>query len=198
MRCTRGFVLCSLAALLTGCTPVFNKADRSGTPPTEAAAKGAGASAATSPSDVALQDTPADAIVVGVVDGDTIDVDIGGNRERVRLIGIDTPETKKPNTPVQCWGPEATARTAELLQPGAAVHLLRDAELRDDYGRLLAYVFRPPDDLFVNLSLAAEGFAKPLKIAPNTLFAADFAAAAGTARRSGLGLWRHCPNAGSG
>ncbi|MFM7045831.1 MAG: thermonuclease family protein, partial [Ilumatobacteraceae bacterium] len=55
------------------------------------------------------------ALVVGVVDGDTIDVDVDGRRERVRLIGIDTPETLKPDTPVECYGPEATARAADLL-----------------------------------------------------------------------------------
>ena len=60
------------------------------------------------------------ATMVSVVDGDTIDVNIKGHRERVRLIGIDTPETKKPNTPVQCYGPEATKFTKSLLPAGHA------------------------------------------------------------------------------
>ena len=186
MRCTRILVLLFFAAVAAACRPL------PGTGPISHAAA-VPTTAGMSAGSVALEATPPDALMVHVVDGDTIDVDVGGRRERVRLIGIDTPETKKPNTPIQCWGPEATARTTELLPPGTQVHLLRDAELRDDYGRLLAYVFRLPDDLFVNLALAAEGFAKPLKIAPNTSFAADFASAANAARSSGLGLWRECP-----
>ena len=70
---------------------------------------------------------------------------------RVRLIGIDTPETKKPDTPIECFGPEATAFTTSLLPPGTALHLERDVVARDDYGRLLAYVYRGDDGTFVNL-----------------------------------------------
>jgi endonuclease YncB( thermonuclease family) len=62
------------------------------------------------------------ATMVSVVDGDTIDVNIKGHRERVRLIGIDTPETKKPNTPVQCYGPEATKFTKSLLPSDMPLH----------------------------------------------------------------------------
>ena len=69
----------------------------------------------------------ANATVVRVVDGDTIDVTVDGTEERVRLIGIDTPETVKPNTPVECFGPEASAHTKELLPAGTPVYLERDA-----------------------------------------------------------------------
>src|SRR3954451_24306016 len=79
----------------------------------------------------------ANATIVRVIDGDTVDVTIGGRDEHVRLIGIDTPETKKPNTPIQCYGPEASAFTEELLPPGTPVRVERDVEARDDYGRLL-------------------------------------------------------------
>jgi len=79
------------------------------------------------------------AVVTHVVDGDTIDVEIGGRTERVRLIGIDTPETKKSNTPIECWGPEASAFTASLLPEGTEVRIERDVVGRDDYGRLLGY-----------------------------------------------------------
>ena len=76
-----------------------------------------------------------------VVDGDTIDVELGGHAERVRLLGIDTPETDEPGKPVQCYGKEASAaHQAELLPAGTAVRLERDVEARDRYGRLLAYV----------------------------------------------------------
>lgn len=186
MRYTRLCLVVVLIGLLTACKPV-NAITNPAPDPAVSANQPATANS------VALESTAPDAVVVAVIDGDTVDVNIAGRRERVRLIGIDTPETKKPNTAIECWGPEATTRTSELLAPGTPVHLLRDAELRDDYGRLLAYVFRLPDDLFVNLTLAAEGFATPLKIAPNTLFAKDFAAASAAARSAGLGLWRVCP-----
>ena len=92
----------------------------------------------------------ANARVVKVIDGDTVDVSVDGKVERVRLIGIDTPETKKPNTPIECYGPEASQRTAFLLPVGTPVILQRDAEARDHYGRLLGYIFRFSDNLFVN------------------------------------------------
>src|SRR5438132_8306846 len=82
------------------------------------------------------------AAVERVVDGDTIIVHIGGRRERVRLIGIDTPESVKPNTPVQCFAIEASNRTKALLPPGTPVRLVADVEQRDKYKRLLAYVYR--------------------------------------------------------
>jgi micrococcal nuclease len=134
------------------------------------------------------------ATVTRVVDGDTIDVDIGGRRERVRLIGIDTPETKKPNTPVECYGPEASAFTAALLPDGTTVRIERDVVGRDDYGRLLGYVHLTGADTgtFVNLEIVEQGYARPLTIEPNSTFARDFAAAARRAERAGRGLWAAC------
>ena len=131
------------------------------------------------------------AVIEDVVDGDTVDVRIHGRRERVRLIGINTPETKDPRRPVECYGPEASALTALLLPAGTAVRLERDAEPRDDYGRLLAYV-RRSDGLFVNLELARQGVAAVLSIRPNTTYAAVIEAAADEARRARRGLWRAC------
>jgi micrococcal nuclease len=135
---------------------------------------------------------PGDAVVTKDVDGDTVDVSVHGHHERLRLIGIDTPETKDPRKPVQCYGPEASARTAALLPVGTAVRLQRDEEPRDDYGRLLAYVYRADDGLFVNLELAREGMAVVLSIKPNTAFAPVIAAAVDRARAARLGLWGHC------
>jgi micrococcal nuclease len=132
-------------------------------------------------------------VVDHVVDGDTVDVRIDGRAERVRLIGINTPETKDPRRPVQCYGPEASALTTLLLPAGTGVRLERDVEARDDYGRLLAYV-RRSDGLFVNLELARQGSAVVLSIRPNTAFAAVIAAAADEARRAGRGLWGACPS----
>jgi endonuclease YncB( thermonuclease family) len=141
-------------------------------------------------------DVPADgsATVVHVIDGDTIDVEIGGRTERVRLIGIDTPETKKPNTPVQCYGPEATDFTTALLPVGTTVRIERDVVGRDDYGRLLGYVHVAADgrDTFVNLELVEQGYARPLTIEPNSTYARDFAAAARRAERADRGLWAAC------
>jgi micrococcal nuclease len=140
------------------------------------------------------------ATVVEVIDGDTVDVEFGGRRERVRMIGIDTPETKRPDSPVECFGPEASAFTESLLPVGAEVRVERDTVGRDDYGRLLGYVHlvdRAGDgdgdgEIFVNLEIIAAGFARPLTIEPNSTFAPDFAAAAGRAERGNLGMWAAC------
>lgn len=136
----------------------------------------------------------ANAVVERVVDGDTIEVNIAGRGETVRLIGVDTPETKKPDTPVECFGPEASTRLAELLPVGTPMRLERDIDSRDRYRRLLAYVYREPDDLFVNAVLIDEGLARPYPFEPNTTFADQFATAAGVARSNGVGLWSACPD----
>jgi micrococcal nuclease len=132
------------------------------------------------------------ATVVEVVDGDTVDVEIGGRSERVRLIGINTPETKRPDTPIECYGPEASAFTASLLPAGTTVRIERDVVGRDDYGRLLGYVHLVDGDVFVNLAIVERGFARPLTIEPNSTHAAEFADAARRAERSDLGLWAAC------
>jgi micrococcal nuclease len=135
---------------------------------------------------------PTTAVVDYVVDGDTLDVLIDGKKERVRLIGIDTPETKKKDTPVECFGPEASDHLRELLPAGTAVRLERDVVGRDDYGRLLAYAYRSSDGLFVNLDIVAKGFAQPLTIPPNVNFSEQFVEAARVAERSNVGLWASC------
>jgi micrococcal nuclease len=127
-----------------------------------------------------------------VVDGDTVIVRLSGRRERVRLIGIDTPESVKPNTPVQCYGPESSQRTHALLPPGTTVRLVGDVEARDQYKRLLAYVYRADDGLFVNLVLVREGYARPYPFKPNLAHEAEITRAADDARAAGRGLWSHC------
>jgi micrococcal nuclease len=135
----------------------------------------------------------ANATVERVVDGDTIVVDIdGAGEERVRLIGVDTPESVKPDSPVECFGHEASAFTASLLPEGTRVRLERDVEARDDYGRLLAYVHREEDALFVNLELVEQGYAQPLTIPPNVAHAERFVAAAREAEAADRGLWASC------
>jgi micrococcal nuclease len=129
--------------------------------------------------------------VVKVVDGDTLRVRLAGGTERVRLIGIDTPETVKPDTPVQCYGRAASAAAHRLLD-GRDVRLVPDVESRDRYGRLLAYVYRRPDMLFVNAELARRGFARQLTIPPNVRHADDFRQLVAEARATGRGLWSAC------
>jgi micrococcal nuclease len=129
--------------------------------------------------------------VVRVVDGDTIVARVGGREERVRYIGMDTPETVKPRTPVQCFGKRASAENRRLVA-GRDVQLVVDAEERDRYGRLLAYVFRRPDGLLVNAELVRRGFATPLTIPPNVRYAERFRSLAQEARRAGRGLWQAC------
>jgi micrococcal nuclease len=142
--------------------------------------------------------SPTTARVTHVVDGDTIDVRLtDGDEETVRYIGIDTPETVKPDTPVQCGGPMAHA-VNERLVSGRTVTLRFDDEARDVYGRLLAYVYVPGAGpggrpLFVNAELARRGLARTLTIPPNDSFAELFARLAAQAGAAGRGLWGRCP-----
>jgi micrococcal nuclease len=129
--------------------------------------------------------------VVRVVDGDTIVASVGGREERVRYIGMDTPEDVKPGTPVQCYSRRAAAENRRLVA-GRRVRLVPDAEARDRYGRLLAYVYRESDGLFVNAELVRLGYARQLTIPPNTAHEAQIARLARAARRAGRGLWSRC------
>jgi micrococcal nuclease len=132
------------------------------------------------------------ATVVRVVDGDTLVARVGGAEERVRLIGIDSPESVAENQPVECYGPESSDHLGRLLPAGTAVRLERDVEPRDRYDRLLAYVYRVDDNLFVNEDQVAKGFAEAKEYPPNITLAADLAAAQDAARASGAGLWGAC------
>jgi micrococcal nuclease len=140
------------------------------------------------------EDAPAasDATVVRVVDGDTIVARLGtGREERVRYIGVDTPESVKPGTPVQCFAEAASEFNASLVE-GRRVRLVGDVEARDRYGRLLAYVYREPDEVFVNAELVRQGYARPATFPPNVRFAGRFAALAAEAREAARGLWKAC------
>jgi len=132
------------------------------------------------------------ATVTKVIDGDTIVVRMGGQEEHVRLLGIDTPETHKPDSPVECFGPEAAARLGALLPKGTVVRLVRDVEARDRYDRLLAYVYRDQDALFVDLAMVTDGFAGTLTISPNVAHREELDRAAADARAAQRGLWRAC------
>jgi micrococcal nuclease len=128
--------------------------------------------------------------VVRVVDGDTISVRLRGRAEKVRYIGVDTPETVKADTRVQCYGKRASAFNRRLVD-GRVVRLRFDRELRDRYGRLLAYVF--VGERFVNADLIRRGYATTLTIAPNDSRAGFLARLERRAMRQGRGLWSSCP-----
>jgi len=130
--------------------------------------------------------------VTRVVDGDTIHVQVGGRDETVRYIGVDTPESVKPGAPVECFAKRAGAFNRRLVA-GEQVRLVRDAEARDRYGRLLAYVYRVRDKRFVNAALVRRGYAVALTIPPNVAHAQRFSKLASAARRAGRGLWSSCP-----
>lgn len=132
------------------------------------------------------------ATVDRVVDGDTIVADIDGQRERVRLLGIDTPESVAENRPDQCYGAESSAYLNTLLPEGTEITLILDEEARDQYDRLLAYVVRSSDELFINLDLIEQGFAGVLIYDPNDHYESLFRAAERDAIDAGVGLWGVC------
>jgi micrococcal nuclease len=130
------------------------------------------------------------AFVVRAIDGDTIAVRIDGRVEDVRYIGVDTPETVKPDTPVQCFGPRASTFNHRLVE-GRRVRLVFGVERHDIYGRLLAYVYL--GHRFVNASLVRRGLARSLTIPPNDRFAPLLRRLERGAARAGRGLWGACP-----
>jgi micrococcal nuclease len=128
--------------------------------------------------------------VVRAVDGDTLEVALdGGATETVRLIGVDTPETVKPDTPVQCFGPQASAFEHRTVE-GRRVRLLTGVEPRDVYGRLLAYVW--VGDRFLEVELLRRGLARTLTFHPNDRFADRFEMLEQKSSQAGKGLWNAC------
>jgi micrococcal nuclease len=128
--------------------------------------------------------------VTRVVDGDTIHVTYQGHDDKVRLIGVDTPEVSWYGGQEGCFGAEAGRYTRSRLT-GESVRLAFDVQLRDRYGRLLAYVHLG-DELF-NLSLVRLGYATADPVPPDTRMAERFARAEDDARAAGRGLWSACP-----
>lgn len=128
--------------------------------------------------------------VIKVVDGDTIEVDLGsGNIKTVRYIGIDTPETVDPRKSVQCFGKEASAKNKELVG-GGTVGLEKDISETDKYGRLLRYVYM--GDLFINQLLVAEGYAYSSSYPPDIKYQDKFKVAEQQAKANNKGLWSSC------
>ena len=123
-----------------------------------------------------------------VVDGDTLVARAGGEKIRVRLIGIDTPETRPER---ECGADAATARLRELAPEGDRIWATADRELRDRYDRELRYLWTA-DGVFINETLVAEGHAEGLRIPPNTRYSAQFADAESAAREARAGRWGAC------
>lgn len=133
------------------------------------------------------------AAVKRVIDGDTVELE---NGEKVRYIGIDTPETLDPRKPVQCFGKEAAEKNRELVG-GKRVRLEKDVTNRDKYNRLLRYVYVPAGEsgpeIFVNLELLKRGFAHSYTYPPDVKHQPEFVEAEREAREAGRGLWKSCP-----
>jgi micrococcal nuclease len=110
---------------------------------------------------------PQTARVVAIIDGDTIDMDLQGQRERVRSIGINTPETKHPTRGIEPYGPEAAEANTRLVA-GQTVRLELEVERRDRYGRLLAYV--SVGDVMANAELVRQGYAQVATFPPNVKY----------------------------
>ncbi|KQQ86991.1 hypothetical protein ASF64_19330 [Arthrobacter sp. Leaf137] len=126
--------------------------------------------------------------VVRVVDGDTLVASINNADHTIRLLNVDTPETKDPNQPVECLGPEASKYLEEKLPPGTKIKLEFDAERHDKYGRTLAGVFAP-DGSLVNAEIAREGLGIPVQFGANGKFLPPVTAAYEEARAEKKGLF---------
>lgn len=128
--------------------------------------------------------------IVSFADGDTIVVDIQGTKEIVRFIGVDTPETHKPNSPVECYGPEASAYTKHRIG-NDRVRLVADTLTtnRDRYDRLLRYVYLQ-DGTLLNQALVSRGYA--FAYAFPFAKSSDFAKTMQTAQTEKVGLWASC------
>jgi endonuclease YncB( thermonuclease family) len=131
-----------------------------------------------------------EATVVRVTDGDTIVVAYGGSEYRVRYIGMDSPETTDPNSPVEWMGPQATAAN-EALVAGKTVILEKDVRETDDFGRLLRYVWLTNGTAWtlVNLELVRQGFASLATYPPDVKYVDLIRHAEFEARSASLGLW---------
>ena len=132
--------------------------------------------------------------VTRVIDGDTVDIRVNGKVERIRIIGLDTPETVDPRKAVQCFGREASAHAKELLPLGTVVALESDPtqDSRDKYGRMLAFIlFEPEPGLTANFTevMIAGGYGHHYVYRRPSIYAEAFREAETVARANGLGLW---------
>lgn len=127
--------------------------------------------------------------VTKVIDGDTLVVEMNGKNVKIRLIGLDTPETVDPRKPVQCFGKEASDKAKEMLS-GKRVRIEQDASQGeyDKYGRLLAYVYLP-DGTLLNEYMIAEGYGHEYTYRLPYKYQKEFKAAQSRAQEEKKGLW---------
>lgn len=140
--------------------------------------------------------------VTRIVDGDTLKVRIDGQAEEqtIRIIGVDTPETKDPNREVMCYGAEATAKTQDLVDRAhGQVELEKDVSDTDRYGRLLRYVWLPSSDgrTMLNEELVEDGYARAVVFPPDVKYRERFSADEQRAKRQHIGLWGACASFGA-
>lgn len=156
--------------------------------PTPSASSPASFNTEEAPSSPSIIDAPSSGLVkvTRVIDGDTIEIEGG---ERIRYIGIDTPETVDPRKPVQCLGVEASRKNKELVE-GKEVRLEKDITDKDKYGRLLRYVWI--GGALINLELVKQGFAQSYSYPPDVKYQDDFVKAEREARDAKRGLWDAC------
>lgn len=129
-----------------------------------------------------------DTTVKAVLDGDSFEIE---NGTKVRLIGIDAPDIETN----ACFSPEATNHLKELLPPGRPIRLVYDTTRTDRFGRTLAYVFRLPEGLFLNLAMVRDGYAIPVttgQFAANTMYGREIGDAEADAKAARRGLWAGC------
>jgi len=124
--------------------------------------------------------------VTRIIDGDTIELETG---EKLRYIGIDTPETVDPRRGVECFGKEANEKNKELVL-GKEVRLEKDVSDTDRYDRLLRYVY--VDNTFINLELVRLGYASASSYPPDVMYQEAFREAEREAREAKRGLWTVC------
>jgi len=131
-------------------------------------------------------------LVKRVIDGDTIEIE---NGQKIRYIGIDTPETVHPDKPVQCFGREASLKNKELVE-GKSVRLEKDVSETDKYGRLLLYVYlvneKSEPSIFINDYLVRQGYAHSSSYPPDVKYQERFRQAEAEARQNNRGLWANC------
>jgi micrococcal nuclease len=134
-----------------------------------------------------------------VVDGDTLKVDIAGRTDAVRVIGLDTPESVKPGTPVECFALRASAEAKRLLPVGAAVRLQADPTqaVRDRYGRVLAHVWLPDGTLYAERMIRGGFGIHYVYGGVPSIYASRLAAAEIAARVALTGLWAPSTCAGN-
>jgi micrococcal nuclease len=139
------------------------------------------------PSSPSLSET---ATVVRVIDGDTIEVDLGGLRYTVRYIGMNTPETNHPSRGVEFYGTEASERNRQLVE-GMTVRMERDVSSTDQFDRLLRYVY--VGDQMINALLVSDGYAVAKAYPPDVKFADVFEELQQQAMDKGRGAWATSP-----